>query len=499
MSGEPHERTRAAAVGTEYADGSYQDNFYLYGANGLIGINQVNSTGNNIVYTLSDVQGSIMAVADATGTTLLEEYSYDAWGRRRNPTDWTYNNVAAPSYSYRGYTMHEHIDEVELINMNGRVYDPWLALFLSPDPVIQAPGNPMNYNRYSYVMNNPLKYTDPSGYNYQPHKTDEDSYEEWHRGRDSGWGSSGGGSMGTSHRWPGFYDSRTGITNGTGLNGVYYDWVSHEYRSVYHNNPSVGWDYARYATRNSWIRLQETSELKTILTTNIRSYLSQNAKNKSGRKMGQFKGYSRHFFDYDASTGIYYAPFTNIMVNPIAIMEAAYGVRNASNSSAGWSPYNLPSEVRLALAAGAPAFGSAGSFMHFPDAISIQGSIDVVGGIGADSSIGNGKLLLLNGKGASKANYNDWGLSLGFDLGASFEVTEYYYLGPGQLDLDMFDGPRWEATGGFSFYGVELGTGVVVAPVPTTGGSIIGISYHIGISPPGPSGHVNYYGQTEVY
>ncbi|VVM22720.1 Rhs family protein-like precursor [uncultured Gammaproteobacteria bacterium] len=52
-----------------------------------------------------------------------------------------------------------------LIHMNGRVYDPQIGRFLSADPYIQAPYNTQSYNRYSYVMNNPLKYTDPSGYN----------------------------------------------------------------------------------------------------------------------------------------------------------------------------------------------------------------------------------------------------------------------------------------------------------------------------------------------
>ncbi len=47
--------------------------------------------------------------------------------------------------------------------MNGRIYDPRLGMFLSPDPILQAPNNPLNYNRYSYCVNNPLKYTDPSG------------------------------------------------------------------------------------------------------------------------------------------------------------------------------------------------------------------------------------------------------------------------------------------------------------------------------------------------
>lgn len=48
--------------------------------------------------------------------------------------------------------------------MNGRVYDPDTARFLSADPNIQAPYDTQSYNRYSYVKNNPLKYTDPSGF-----------------------------------------------------------------------------------------------------------------------------------------------------------------------------------------------------------------------------------------------------------------------------------------------------------------------------------------------
>ena len=59
--------------------------------------------------------------------------------------------------------MHEHLDDFGLINMNGRVFDPLTAQFLSPDNYIQADGNWLNYNRYAYCLNNPLKYTDPSG------------------------------------------------------------------------------------------------------------------------------------------------------------------------------------------------------------------------------------------------------------------------------------------------------------------------------------------------
>ena len=48
--------------------------------------------------------------------------------------------------------------------MNGRVYDPEISRFLSPDPHIQDLNDTQNLNRYSYVRNNPLKFKDPTGY-----------------------------------------------------------------------------------------------------------------------------------------------------------------------------------------------------------------------------------------------------------------------------------------------------------------------------------------------
>ncbi len=63
----------------------------------------------------------------------------------------------------RGYCGHIHYDHFGLIDMGGRVYDPILGRFLSPDPYVQAPENSQNFNRYSYCLNNPLKYTDPTG------------------------------------------------------------------------------------------------------------------------------------------------------------------------------------------------------------------------------------------------------------------------------------------------------------------------------------------------
>jgi RHS repeat-associated protein len=94
----------------------------------------------------------------------VEEYAYDAWGRRRDVTTWLpFKGTAATA---RGFTGHDTIDLFELVNINGRIYDPRLGRFLSSDNYVQGPDNSQSYNRYTYCLNNPLKYTDPSGYTW---------------------------------------------------------------------------------------------------------------------------------------------------------------------------------------------------------------------------------------------------------------------------------------------------------------------------------------------
>jgi RHS repeat-associated protein len=92
----------------------------------------------------------------------VERHAYDAWGRKRNVNDWSDYNVENGKLD-RGYTGHESLREFGLINMNGRMYDPVLGRMLSPDNYVQDPFDIQNYNRYTYCLNNPLKYTDPSG------------------------------------------------------------------------------------------------------------------------------------------------------------------------------------------------------------------------------------------------------------------------------------------------------------------------------------------------
>ncbi|MGV8095651.1 MAG: RHS repeat domain-containing protein [Mangrovibacterium sp.] len=66
-------------------------------------------------------------------------------------------------FAGRGFTAHEHLEDFNLVNMNGRLYDPVVSRFLSPDPIVQAPDFTQGFNRYSYCLNNPLKYNDPNG------------------------------------------------------------------------------------------------------------------------------------------------------------------------------------------------------------------------------------------------------------------------------------------------------------------------------------------------
>ncbi|CAA2142181.1 FG-GAP-like repeat-containing protein [Hyphomicrobium sp. ghe19] len=118
-------------------------------------------------YLLTDHLGSLDVVTDGSGA-IVERASFDAWGKRRK-FDWTVYTASLPfawqgQTLTRGYTFHEQLDPVGLIHMNGRVYDPELGRFMSPDIAIQDISNLQAFNAYSYVQNNPLSFTDPSGY-----------------------------------------------------------------------------------------------------------------------------------------------------------------------------------------------------------------------------------------------------------------------------------------------------------------------------------------------
>jgi len=96
--------------------------------------------------------------------------SYDPFGKRRQ-VNGTYDAAGNIQYDYpnstdRGFTGHEHLDDVGVLHMNGRTYDPHIGRFMQTDPVIQDNSDLQNYNRYSYVLNNPLNSTDPTGHKF---------------------------------------------------------------------------------------------------------------------------------------------------------------------------------------------------------------------------------------------------------------------------------------------------------------------------------------------
>lgn len=114
-------------------------------------------------FVLTDNLGSVQTVTSDAGA-IQEVLSFDAWGQRRDPYTWTASTSPLSSVMTLGFTSHEQLDDVKLIHMNGRIYDPVIGRFVSADPFIQDPFNTQSWVRYSYVLNNPLTLTDPTGY-----------------------------------------------------------------------------------------------------------------------------------------------------------------------------------------------------------------------------------------------------------------------------------------------------------------------------------------------
>ncbi len=151
------------------ASGSPQHVFYV--SNGMRTIAQVTVLESDpgapqVSYLHDDHLGSTQFVTSGDGSqsgfTHLGERSYDAWGLSRDPAT---HAPTTPSPTVRiGFTSHEDDYEFGLINMSGRLYDPTIARFTTADPYVQAPFFSQSLNRYAYVWNNPLTYTDPTGF-----------------------------------------------------------------------------------------------------------------------------------------------------------------------------------------------------------------------------------------------------------------------------------------------------------------------------------------------
>ncbi|MDO8051427.1 NBR1-Ig-like domain-containing protein [Janthinobacterium sp. SUN211] len=136
-----------------------------YWPNGIgVEIDQGGTT--QLHWTHVDRLGSPVAMTGEDGTIRTDgRLEYDAWGKRRSVADNDNTDDSIDGkIDNRGFTGHEMLDQLDLVHMNGRVYDPLTAKFLSGDPLVSDPKNGQNYNRYSYVSNNPINLTDPTGF-----------------------------------------------------------------------------------------------------------------------------------------------------------------------------------------------------------------------------------------------------------------------------------------------------------------------------------------------
>ena len=136
---------------------------YINAPTGLVAIVTKKGDVKTSEFVLNDHLGSLQVLATRAGE-LVEEFSYDAWGMRRDPATFEVYAVVPQGGTAYGFTGHEHIDLFMLVNMDGRMYDPVLGRFLSPDPVLQFPNYTQGLNPYSYALNNPLRFVDPNGY-----------------------------------------------------------------------------------------------------------------------------------------------------------------------------------------------------------------------------------------------------------------------------------------------------------------------------------------------
>jgi RHS repeat-associated protein len=140
-----------------------QWNEYLAFGDTLIGVRFEHSDATIATrYFHLDHLGSVAVLTDETGA-VVERNSYDAWGKRRAPNGADDPSGSITSQTTGGFTGQEMLADVGLVHLNGRVYDPLVGRMMSADPVVPDLGDGQSWNRYCYVINNPLRYTDTSG------------------------------------------------------------------------------------------------------------------------------------------------------------------------------------------------------------------------------------------------------------------------------------------------------------------------------------------------
>jgi RHS repeat-associated protein len=150
---------------TDTITGAVVHEFHVHSGERVVAVIKRQSWGpSSTRYVHVDHLGSVDVITNNAGT-VVDQRSYDAFGARRNPI-WSAPPPQGPfsSEASLGFTGHEEDDELGLVNMKGRLYDPQVGRFLTPDPVIGTPTFGQSWNPYSYVVNSPLSYVDPTGF-----------------------------------------------------------------------------------------------------------------------------------------------------------------------------------------------------------------------------------------------------------------------------------------------------------------------------------------------
>lgn len=142
-------------------------NDYLAVGNVLVGQRVVNPATETVTASYffhTDHLGSISVITDQNGS-VVQRLSYDAWGKSRLANGADGQPSGTPPTT-RGFTSQEELSVSGLVHLNGRVYDPMFGRMISADPTVPDQFDPQAWNRYSYVGNDPLTFTDPNGFSW---------------------------------------------------------------------------------------------------------------------------------------------------------------------------------------------------------------------------------------------------------------------------------------------------------------------------------------------
>ena len=158
------ERTRFSSLYEEEATATTARRLdYIYAEGRIVAVNVEESGSGSLYYVLTDHLGSWEKVL-TENKTVVQQTHFDPWGNRMSYTAWNTPQTQTSFMFDRGFTGHEHYDQLHIINANARLYDPVIGRFFSPDPFVQAPDFTQGFNRYSYCMNNPVMFADPTGW-----------------------------------------------------------------------------------------------------------------------------------------------------------------------------------------------------------------------------------------------------------------------------------------------------------------------------------------------